>query len=163
MGHIGDGFLQVKWPNQQCQSTEGSSSPKHRLQSHQVHLTILQTYACMQYSVIHNTKMNLSTVKWAQWDKNQSRELLVCSYVCALHCAELLHTILHRTDLIISAYTPDNHHCSDDVLCILGYRSMFFNVCEAAWQAYVLYWVPSSITVVKFFLWLHINHNNQPL
>jgi len=21
--HIGDGFLQVKWPNWQCQSTEG--------------------------------------------------------------------------------------------------------------------------------------------
>ena len=24
-GHIGDGFLRVKWPNQQCQSTEGRS------------------------------------------------------------------------------------------------------------------------------------------
>jgi len=23
IGHIGDGFLCVKWPNQQCQSTEG--------------------------------------------------------------------------------------------------------------------------------------------
>jgi len=50
--------------------------------------------------------MNLSTVKWAQWDKTQSRELLVCSYVCALHCAQLLHTILHRTDLIIFPLTP---------------------------------------------------------
>jgi len=47
------------------------------------------------------TKMNLSTVKWAQWDKTQSRELLVCSYVCAVYCVHLLHTILHRTDLII--------------------------------------------------------------
>jgi len=45
--------------------------------------------------------MNLSTVKWAQWDKTQSRELSVCSYVCASHCAQLLHTILHRTDLIV--------------------------------------------------------------
>ena len=45
--------------------------------------------------------MNLSTVKWAQWDKTQSRELLVCSYVCALHCAQLLH----RTDLIIFPLT----------------------------------------------------------
>jgi len=52
IGHIGDGFLRVKWPNRQCQSTEGSSSPKDRLQSHQVHLTMLQAYACMQY--IHN-------------------------------------------------------------------------------------------------------------
>jgi len=49
--------------------------------------------------------MNLSTVKWAQWDKIQSRELLVCSYVCALHCAQLLHTILHRTDLIVAPLT----------------------------------------------------------
>ena len=51
-------------------------------------------------------KMNLSTVKWAQWDKTQSRELLglfIC--VCALHCAQLLHTILHGTDLIIFPLT----------------------------------------------------------
>jgi len=27
---------------------------------------MLQTYACIQYTVIHNTQMNLSTVKWAQ-------------------------------------------------------------------------------------------------
>ena len=33
------------------------------------------------------------------------RELLVCSYVCALHCAQLLHTILHRTDLIVFPLT----------------------------------------------------------
>ena len=25
----------------------------------------------------------------------------VCSYVCAVHCAQLLHTILHIRDLII--------------------------------------------------------------
>jgi len=49
--------------------------------------------------------MNLSTVIWAQWDNTQSGELLVCSYVCALHCAQLLHTILHRTDLIIFPLT----------------------------------------------------------
>jgi len=49
--------------------------------------------------------MNLSTVKWAQCDKTQSRELLVCSYVCVSHCAQLLHTILHRTDLIIFPLT----------------------------------------------------------
>jgi len=51
--------------------------------------------------------MNLSTVKWAQWDKTQSREMLVlfmcvCVCVCsAVHCVHLLHTVLHRTDLII--------------------------------------------------------------
>ena len=53
-------------------------------------------------------KNDSSTVKWAQWDKTQSRELLVCSYVCASCCAQLLHTILHRTDLIvILPYPPD--------------------------------------------------------
>jgi len=54
IGHIGDRFLRVKWPNRQCQSTEGSSSPKDRLQSHQVHLIVLQAYTCMQY--IHKTE-----------------------------------------------------------------------------------------------------------
>jgi len=46
---------------------------------------VLQTYTCTQYTIIHiiHAKMNLSTVKWAQWDKTQSRELLVtaeCPY-----------------------------------------------------------------------------------
>jgi len=50
-------------------------------------------------------KNESSTVKWAQWDKTQSRQLLVCSYVCALHCAQLLHKILHRTDLIVFQLT----------------------------------------------------------
>jgi len=27
IGHIEDGFLQVIWPNQQCQSTEGRRKP----------------------------------------------------------------------------------------------------------------------------------------
>jgi len=31
------------------ESTEGSSGPKDRLQSHQVHLTVLQAYTCIQY------------------------------------------------------------------------------------------------------------------
>jgi len=31
------------------ESTEGSSSPKDRLQSHQVHLTVFQAYTCIQY------------------------------------------------------------------------------------------------------------------
>ena len=52
IGHFGDGFLRVKWPNQQCQSTEGSSSPTGRLQSHQVHLTMLHSYTCTQYTVV---------------------------------------------------------------------------------------------------------------
>jgi len=49
--------------------------------------------------------MNLSTVKWAQWDKFQSSELLGLSYLRTLHCAQLLHTILHRTGPIIFPLT----------------------------------------------------------
>jgi len=46
--------------------------------------------------------MNLSTVMWVLWDKTQSRELLVLFMcVCSSLCIQLLHTILHRTDLII--------------------------------------------------------------
>jgi len=33
---------------------------------------------------------------------NRQTTVRVCSNVCALHCAQLLHTILHRTYLIIS-------------------------------------------------------------
>jgi len=29
------------------------------------------------------------------------RTVTLCSYVCALHCVQLLHTLLHRTDPII--------------------------------------------------------------
>jgi len=98
------------------QSTEGSSSPKDRLQSHQVHLTVLQTYACIQYTVIHNIQMNLSTVKWAQWNKTQSRELLglfIC--VCIALCTIVAQNIAQNRPDNFPSYPPDNHHCSDDV------------------------------------------------
>jgi len=115
-GHFGDVFLRVKWPNPQCQSTEGSSSPKDRLQSHQAHLTMLQTYACIQYTVIHNTQMNLNTVKWAQWDKTQSRELLdLFTCVCIALCTIVARNIAQNRPDNFPSYPPDNHHCSDDV------------------------------------------------
>jgi len=48
------------------------------------------------------------TQKWiyTQWNgpsetKPNPGNCWLCSYVCALHCAQLLHTILHRTDPII--------------------------------------------------------------
>jgi len=49
--------------------------------------------------------MNLSTVKWAQWDKAHSRDLLgpfIC--VCIALCTIVAH-ILHRTDPIIFPLT----------------------------------------------------------
>jgi len=38
------------------ESTEGSSGPKDRLQSHQVHLTVLQAYTCIQYIYKNESK-----------------------------------------------------------------------------------------------------------
>jgi len=76
--------LRVKWPNQQWQSTEGSSSPKDRLQSHQVDLTMLQYYTVHIHAIYSQTQNNTYTVKWAQWDQTQSRELLGL-FMC-VHC-----------------------------------------------------------------------------
>jgi len=83
------------------ESTEGSSVPKDGLQSHQVHLTVLQAYTCIQYRHKNESKHSeMGPVR-----QNPIQRTVVCSYVCALHCAQLLHTILHRTDLIIFPLT----------------------------------------------------------
>jgi len=54
--------------------------------------------------------MNLSTVKWAQWDKTQSRELLglfIC--VCSSLCTIVVHnTAQNRPDNFPSC-PPDSH------------------------------------------------------
>ena len=62
------------------------------------------------------TKMNLSTVKWAQWDKTQSRELLglfIC--VCIALCTIIAYNIAHNRPDNFPSYPPNNHHSSDDV------------------------------------------------
>jgi len=65
---------------QQCQSTKGRQVQRIRLQSHQVHptaLTIIQQLCGMKrkHTKYTQTQTNLRTVKWAQCDKTQSREL----------------------------------------------------------------------------------------
>jgi len=60
--------------------------------------------------------MNLSTVKWAQWNKTQSRELLglfIC--VCIALCTIIAHNIAQNRPDNFPSYPLDNHHCSDDV------------------------------------------------
>ena len=60
--------------------------------------------------------MNLSRVKWAQWDKTQSRELsglFIC--VCIALCTIVAHNIAQNRPDSFPSYPPDNHHCSDDV------------------------------------------------
>jgi len=69
------------------------------------------THACNTY-----TKMNLSTVKWVQWDKTQSRELLdlfIC--VCIGLCTIVAHNIAQNRPDNFPSYSLDNHHCSNDV------------------------------------------------
>jgi len=61
--------------------------------------------------------MTLSSVKWAQWDKTQSRDLLglfIC--VCIALCTIVAHNIAQNRPDNFPSYLPDNHHyCSNDV------------------------------------------------
>jgi len=112
---LGTGFYGSNDPTDSVKALKEVVVLRIRLQSHQVHLTVLQTYTCMQYTIIH-TKMNLSTVKWAQWDKTQSRELLgmfICA--CIAPCTIVAHNIAHNKPDNSPSYPPDSHHCSDDV------------------------------------------------
>jgi len=138
---IGDGFLWVKWPNQQCQSTEGSNHsvfycskrwwggsgiswticksfvPRSRqitmpVPHHSVftaRMPVLppnqhcQSTEGIYYTIIQHikrntkytyTKMNLTTVQWAQWDKTQSKRPVklfkkLCNYI--------IYIMLHNT------------------------------------------------------------------
>jgi len=60
--------------------------------------------------------MKLNTVKWAQWDKTQSRELLgLFRCVCIALYTIVAHNIAQNRPDNFPSYPPDNHHCSDDV------------------------------------------------
>jgi len=61
-------------------------------------------------------KMKLSTLKWAQWDKTQSTEML-CLFICVCIalCTIAAHNIAQNRPDNFPCYPPDNHHCSDDV------------------------------------------------
>jgi len=67
--------------------------------------------------------MNIRTVKWAQWDKTQSRELLGLFI-----CAQLLHTILDRTDLIIFPLTLQTITIAL-MMCISGKGDVCISLC----------------------------------
>jgi len=62
-------------------------------------------------------------MKWAQWDKTQSRELLgllIC--VCIALCTTAAHKIAQNRPDNFPSYPLDNHHCSDDVYLREGGR-----------------------------------------
>ena len=71
-GHIGDGFYGSNDPTNSVKALKEVVVLRIRLQSHQVHLTMIQYYTVYMhamYSQTQNntyTKMNLGTVKWAQ-------------------------------------------------------------------------------------------------
>jgi len=72
-------------------------------------------------------KMNLNTVKWAHWDKTQSRELLallglfICVFIAL--CTIVAHNIAHNRPDNFPSYPPNNHHSSNDVYLREGGRS----------------------------------------
>jgi len=67
------------------------------------------------------TKMNLSTVKWSQRHKTQSRELLgLFTCVCNALCTIVMHSIAQNIPDNFPFYPPDNYHCTDDVYSVEG-------------------------------------------
>ena len=80
--------------------------------------------------------MNLSTVKWVQWDKTQSRELLglfIC--VCIALCTIAAHNIAQNRPHNFPSYPLDNHHCSYDVYLREGGRlELHVQIKKYKWQ-----------------------------
>ena len=94
------------------ESTEGSSSPKDRLQSHQVHLTVLQAYTCIQY--IHKNESKHSEIGPVRQNPIQRPvSLFICVRIAL--CTIVAHNIAQNRPDNFPPYPPDNHHCSDDV------------------------------------------------
>jgi len=61
--------------------------------------------------------MNLSTVKWAQSDKNPIQRTVrsVHMCVCIALCTIVVHNNAQNRPDSVPPYPPDNHHCSNDV------------------------------------------------
>jgi len=83
----------------QCQSTEGSSGPKDQASippGPPHHVTILQHIISTKYTDNNESKHSeMGPVR-----QNPIQRTVRSVHMCALHCAQLLYTILHRTDLI---------------------------------------------------------------
>jgi len=67
---------------------------------------MLQTYACIQYIVSDTQCTNKAKhSEMGPVRQNTIQRTVRSVHVCALHCAQLLHAILLRTDLIIFPLT----------------------------------------------------------
>ena len=73
------------------ESTEGSSGPKDRLQSHQVHLTMLQAYTCIQY--IRKNEFKHSEMGPVRQNPIQTTVTSVHMCVCTALCTIVAHNI----------------------------------------------------------------------
>jgi len=94
---------------------------------------MLQAYACMQYTVIHNTKLNLST-EMGPVRQNPIQRTVRSVHVCALHCAQSLHTILQRTDLIIFPLTLQTITIAP-MMSIWGKGVFGYNCCVSSYKS----------------------------
>ena len=79
--------------------------------------------------------MNLSTVKWAQWDKTQSRELLglfIC--VCTALCTIVVHNIAQNR--------PDNfpsYHRDNQTLKQMSYQWVNYVCFDACFDVFIFF------------------------
>jgi len=68
--------------------------------------------------------MNLRTVKWVQWDKTQSRELLglfIC--VCVALCTVIAQNIAQNRPDNFPSYPPDNHKSQQKLIISYSQRT----------------------------------------
>ena len=86
-------LLQARWPNQQCQSTEGNQLIAERLESHQNHSTVLQYNTLGNRLYTQRKGLNV-TNPICLTCKN-------CSHKCAADCEHPLNTRCHFSHLPI--------------------------------------------------------------
>ena len=111
-------FLRVKWPNQQCQSTEGSSVPKdqasippgppHRVTNLHMHTVCNNTHNTCKSESKHS---EMGPVRQNPIQRTVS--LFIC--VCIALCTIVSHNIAQNRPDSFPPYPPDDHHiCSSD-------------------------------------------------
>ena len=104
IGHIRDGFYGSNDPINIVKALKEVVVLRVRLQSHKVHLIMLQYYT-MQYTVIHKIHKNESKhSEMSPLRQNPIQRTVRSVHVCALYCAQLLHSaLLYRTDVITTS------------------------------------------------------------
>jgi len=97
IGHIRDGFYGSNDPTNSVKALKEVVILSIRLQSHQVHLTMLQYHTCMQYTVRHmqihaNTDACMSD--WRHGYKNPSTQSWYLDYVQICSCSRTINVVV---------------------------------------------------------------------